>query len=74
MKIYPNPAKKVLNITSPMVTDKELTYKITDITGKSTATNILTSKAINVSDLHPGIYFLHLYIESSVVCKKFIIQ
>ncbi len=69
IKIYPNPAQDVLNISGN--TDN-LTFEIFDIHGKTVELTILYKgkNAINVKDLPNGIYIL----KSANIREKFIIN
>ena len=60
ISIYPNPATMVLNLSSTEMMD--FTICITDITGRviSTERVLDSSHVIDVSNLTPGIYLLHL--------------
>ena len=59
-KLYPNPARDVLNINLP---DNKATYKacVTDISGKVVMVQLLdasTTAQINIGPLRPGCYFI----------------
>jgi hypothetical protein len=72
LKIYPNPANKMINLE--FTTDQNIFYNITitDITGKVIKTQkINTTKAtIQISELETGIYF----ITASTSDKKIILN
>lgn len=56
--VYPNPAEDILNIKSE--TNKEINYKITDVTGKVDGYGATRTGAIDVHGLSPGMYLLQI--------------
>lgn len=73
IKVYPNPAKDLLNIEIPIDYDVEVSlFNMIGVKVKNI--NVLNSKTINVSDLKPGIYFLYFKTNNRRVCKKIIIN
>lgn len=63
IKVYPNPAKELLNIEFANTDNTEYTFNLYDITGKSLLiiNNIRTDKIVlNTFDLNDGIYFFKL--------------
>ncbi|WP_452603064.1 T9SS type A sorting domain-containing protein [Pontimicrobium sp. MEBiC06410] len=70
-KMYPNPAKDVLNIK--LKGDIAATYKIMDITGKTVIKGELM-KSINLESLQAGVYFIQVNDGVATMNKKFIKQ
>ncbi|MGR3857754.1 T9SS type A sorting domain-containing protein [Chryseobacterium indologenes] len=73
MKIYPNPAKDVINIELPDSGIKNFTFEITDFQGRSIfRRNNETS--INASGLENGAYIGILKIGDQKVVRKVMIE
>jgi hypothetical protein len=74
--IGPNPAHDLLTIYNPI--PQKLIVTIADINGKVLkcfSSDIVNLKQqIDISSLHPGIYFVRLSFNNSLVMKKFIKQ
>ncbi|WP_047547460.1 T9SS type A sorting domain-containing protein [Psychroserpens sp. Hel_I_66] len=71
VKVYPNPAREILNIFS---SENIENYKIFDILGKnvaSTSTEMISNE-ISISHLKDGIYFIRLNTATSSSVIKFI--
>jgi len=69
--MYPNPSNGVLNLT----TDRALQINIVDVLGRSVlATNISTSKAIDVSSLNNGVYVVSISDGTQQGSQKLIIK
>ncbi len=62
--VYPNPAKEVLNIDMPLISD--LKYSIFDINGQLIQNSALKEKSINISNLNSGFYTLIIYENSEL--------
>ncbi len=71
VRIYPNPASSILNI-SP-ATDGTFDYEIKSITGQLINRGRVTNNtAIDISNLQIGVYFLQLTIDDQVTSKRFV--
>ncbi len=74
LKIYPNPAKDVLNIAiEELLAIETTTIKITDILGREVL-DLWGSQQINIKDLKAGIYFLKLYNKEKLIATEKIIK
>ncbi|MES2761986.1 MAG: T9SS type A sorting domain-containing protein [Bacteroidota bacterium] len=75
-EIYPNPAKDYLNVRKAVMDGKveRVNYEVEDVLGKFVLSGKSDEKefSVNISDLNPGIYFLRLQVNNSVVVKKFV--
>ena len=74
VQIFPNPANKILNISSRNIFNK---IDVFDLSGKRilNSNNINNSDLkLNVANLTSGVYILKVSTSASVVIKKFIIQ
>ncbi|AZQ42845.1 T9SS type A sorting domain-containing protein [Nonlabens ponticola] len=72
IKLYPNPAADILNISS---VDTIESYQILDVSGKTIMSkNENISAAIDVNNLTTGIYFIRLNSSSSKAVIKFVKQ
>lgn len=71
VKLYPNPAKNNIQISSNQIIDR---LTIVDINGRQLNTiEILTKDySLDVSDLSKGVYFLEILSGDSKITKKFI--
>ncbi|NML68676.1 M28 family peptidase [Chryseobacterium sp. RP-3-3] len=73
VKVYPNPAKDVLNIELPDLRTKNFSVEITDLAGLSMLKE--DNKAqINISRLENGVYLCTVKTEGSSVTRKIIIE
>ncbi len=69
IQLYPNPTTEYLQTNF----DKELEYKIIDITGKLVTFGVLDpSDFIDVSQFERGVYFIELSMSNQSVKKKFV--
>ncbi|MBL7921805.1 MAG: T9SS type A sorting domain-containing protein [Bacteroidia bacterium] len=74
LKIYPNPAKDVLNIASEeLLAIETTTIKITDVLGRSVL-ELQGSQQINIKELKNGIYFLQLYNKEKLIAVEKVIK
>jgi len=75
-KAYPNPTKGLITIEASFSVDNPVTYVIADQNGKLIQTGrfFQSSYTLNLSDQHPGIYFLRLSNRQSKVTYKIIKQ
>lgn len=72
LKIYPNPAKDVVNIVYNG--NEALNLEVTDITGKRVMSQTLKTKTIDVSTLNQGLYFVHLYNQQNDFVQKLVVE
>lgn len=77
IQLYPNPATSFLMVQS-VFTLKDSKLSITDITGRTVKTEILSDlhqEKVNISDLNSGIYLLNIIFDNNkTVTKKFVKQ
>lgn len=73
VKIYPNPAKDILNIELPDSRIKNFTFEITDFQGRSLFKRTNETK-INVSGLENGAYIGILKVGDQKVVRKVMIE
>ena len=67
VSIYPNPTNNLLHIKSD-----EVIIKTTILTIDGKVKQDSNSKAINVTDLTKGIYFIKIYTMNNTITKKFV--
>jgi hypothetical protein len=74
LKLYPNPASELVYIKTPQ--GKPISkVSIFDVSGKRMmTTTILDNKALNVSQLKSGLYFVSISIDNTTITKKLIIK
>lgn len=71
LKVYPVPCSDFLNIETPL----HGTGKLVDLLGKEVKIfPIEGDQAINLADLLPGVYFLHVNTEKGRLIRKIIVQ
>ena len=73
LKIYPNPANNFIQIEMVNRNQKDYSFTITDLTGR-TLLQSKNEKRINVSKLSAGIYLGTMTVEDQKVTKKIIIK
>lgn len=73
LKIYPNPANDFIQIEMVNLNQKDYSFTITDLTGR-TLIQTKNEKRINVSKLSAGIYLGTMTVEDQKVTKKIIIK
>ena len=73
LKIYPNPANDFIQIEMINLNQKDYSFTITDLTGR-TLLQSRNEKRINVSKLSAGIYLRTMTVEDQKVTKKIIIK
>jgi len=75
ISIYPNPVIDNINISSSVIANQELRYRILSVTGESIVNGIVgktgTSAVIDASGLPTGVYMLELTGENTSITKKF---
>lgn len=75
LKIFPNPAKDKIEITSPFSASGNLIFQIYDWNGKSVRIfNFVDNQAVDISNLPNGIYLVKLSNNTSSTISKFIIS
>ena len=74
LKLFPNPTQNILQIEYPGLQQKDVNYKIIDLTGKILQEEDLVGNTIEISKLYKGIYFLNLNIEGENLSQKIIIE
>ncbi len=73
MKLYPNPATSgIVYITTRTNSTKEIT--IFDVFGKIVLTNRIKTKALNISDLVPGVYVLQVVENKNTMTRKLVVK
>lgn len=72
ISIYPNPVGSILNLNVGKSTIES--YSIIDASGKMVQRSSVHSNTLDVSVLHPGIYFLSIYVDGLVLNTKFVKQ
>lgn len=80
IQVYPQPATNHINISYPASTEKELMFKLSDITGKTILTKKLECNPgnntwnIDVSDIQEGLYIYTITNGQDVFTNKILIQ
>jgi len=75
IKLFPNPAMNYINITTNLISEKEMNIKILSISGTVVFHEIFRineSVKINISNLPKGIYFLKINTNFKTGSKQFI--
>jgi len=73
VNLYPNPAKFELNLQGNSVdSGNEISYRISDITGKTIQKGTVSNRKINVETLKRGVYLIDLNIDGKRETSKFI--
>ncbi len=73
LSIYPNPAKKTININFNGNIDQVLNIRIVDLFGRNIYQSSIFQSTIHIESFEEGIYFLQLTLKSGNVTKKFLI-
>ncbi len=79
MEVFPNPTQDVLNVTYTLPELAEAQLILTDLTGKTIQIQQLQPSAgkqqvqVQVDQMVPGIYFVHLVSKDVQLTKKFVI-
>lgn len=73
-KTYPNPAQNILKVEYPGLQQKEVVYKIIDLTGKILQQGELAGNIVDVSKLSKGKYLLSINFENETTSEKIIIE
>jgi uncharacterized membrane protein (Fun14 family) len=73
VKVYPNPVENVLSINLPSNLDNQnLSYSVTDMTGRIVLNGKLAQTQLNVKELNSGIYSLQIQTSNGVINKRFV--
>ena len=78
IKVFPNPASDLLNISFMMEDDTPVLCKIMDVTGKLLynkqieANGGLIEESVNISEFAKGIYFLRIETSKGTTIEKFV--
>ncbi|MDN3693292.1 M28 family peptidase [Chryseobacterium tructae] len=72
IKIYPNPAKNLINIDFPDAKVKNFSFEITDFQGRSLL-KVANEKKVNISELENGAYIGILKTGDQTVARKVIV-
>ena len=66
-KFYPNPAQNTLQIEYQDIIQKDIWYKIIDLTGKTVQQGKLTDNYIDISNLNKGVYIINFNMEGKEI-------
>jgi len=72
VKMYPNPAKGVVNFSS--ASKKALNVAVYDLLGKQVLRANAVQSELNISSLNPGMYFVNMTQGSSTSTKKLLVK
>jgi len=72
VKMYPNPANDFVNFYS--VSNDVLEVAIYDMLGKQVLRSDLVQSQLNISSLHPGMYFVNMTQGTHVTSKKLVVN
>lgn len=72
LKVYPNPAKQFLNITSASFAEKQVV--LYDVLGKVALTGKVTNQPLNVASLPKGVYVAKITEEGKIATRKVVIE
>ena len=72
VKMYPNPARDVLNFSS--ASKKALNVAVYDLLGKQVLRANAIQSELNISSLNPGMYFVNMTQGSSTSTKKLLVK
>jgi hypothetical protein len=72
LKIYPNPVKNLLNITSDSFEAK--TVAIYNVLGKVVLSEKVTNAPVNVANLAKGVYVVKVTEEGKTATRKLVIE
>lgn len=76
LKVYPNPAKGIVNIDLAGVLNGETTYELFDVQGRKVISKVSSTnfETLNVENLSEGIYMLTVQNGSEKTTKKLVIN
>ena len=72
VKIYPNPAKNILNITSDSFEVKNV--EIYNLLGKLVLFETVGNQNLNISALNKGVYFVKVTQEGKTITRKLVVE
>ena len=72
VKMYPNPANSIVNFSSP--SNEVLEVAIYDMLGKQVLRSDRVQSQLNISSLHPGMYFVNMTQGTHVTSKKLVVN
>ena len=72
VKMYPNPAKGVVNFTS--ASNEVLDVAVYDLLGKEVLRANAVQSQLNISSLNPGMYFVNMTQGTTVSTKKLVVR
>ncbi len=67
--LYPNPARELIHLSGTLA-HKIKSYKIYDIMGNELCSAAVRNKRIEMLDLQPGLYFIHLISADGQIVRK----
>jgi chitodextrinase len=71
IKLYPNPASSVINVTS---VSENATFKVYNLLGQTVINGKLSNGSVNVSSINTGNYILEITDKETTTIKRFIKQ
>jgi len=71
IKLYPNPASSIINITS---VSENATFKVYNLLGQTIINGKLSNGSIDVSNINAGNYVLEITDKETTTVKRFIKQ
>jgi hypothetical protein len=73
--IFPNPATHFISIDRSNLSDRNIQFSISDISGKEVVQiSNLMKNTVDISHLSSGLYFVNIYDEKQKITKKLIIE
>lgn len=69
IKLYPNPAVDILNVTS---VSENATFRVYNLMGQVVLNGKISNEMINVSNLQEGNYILEISNENKIIRKRFL--
>jgi hypothetical protein len=78
--LYPNPASEEVNVSLDATADKQVTCRITDLSGRVVSSSIRSLQwgannlRLEVGDLSNGVYLLEIVSENDRIVKRFAVQ
>lgn len=72
LKVYPNPAKNTLYVTSASFAEKQV--ELYDVLGKVALSTKVTNQAVNIASLPKGVYVAKITEEGKTATRKVVIE
>lgn len=72
LKVYPNPAKNTLYVTSDSFTAKQV--ELFDVLGKSVLNTKTVNNTVNISSLSKGVYVVKITEEGKTATRKIVVE